>query len=233
MTKKLVILVLTALIISVYQLCYAEKDGTSHIANSTLTPQVALEKLVEGNKRFVELKVTHPDQTKQRLKEVTAGQHPFAVILCCSDSRVPPEIIFDQGLGDLFVIRVAGNILDDSVIGSIEYAVEHLGTPVVMILGHENCGAVTAAVNEAYEHTHIDKILESIHPAVSKAKHDHEADHDKAGILKDAIVNNVHNVTQDLQAYSKVIADQVEKGELKLVEAYYSLETGEVKILDK
>jgi len=107
----------------------------------------ALARLMEGNKRFVTRKAQHPDQTLAHLREVESGQHPFAVVLSCSDSRVSPEIVFDQGLGDLFVIRVAGNVTDDTVIGSIEYAVEHLKAPLVVVLGHQGCGAVQAAVS--------------------------------------------------------------------------------------
>ncbi|HEY4484757.1 MAG TPA: carbonic anhydrase, partial [Nitrospiria bacterium] len=111
-----------------------------------LNPDKALTMLMEGNARYVEGKMLHPNQAADRMGELAKGQHPFAVILGCADSRVPPEIVFDQGLGDLFVLRVAGNIADDAVIGSIEYAVEHLGTTLVFVLGHERCGAVSAAV---------------------------------------------------------------------------------------
>lgn len=106
----------------------------------------ALARLMEGNARYVSAKLNHPDQTLQRRAEVASGQHPFAIILTCADSRVPPELLFDQGLGDLFVVRVAGNIVDDDILGSIEYGVGELATPLVMVLGHERCGAVKATV---------------------------------------------------------------------------------------
>ena len=106
----------------------------------------ALAKLIAGNRRYVQHRQQYPDQSLPHRKELVSGQHPFAVILGCADSRVPPELLFDQGLGDLFVIRVAGNLVDDVVLGSIEYAVEHLGTKLIMVLGHEKCGAVSAAV---------------------------------------------------------------------------------------
>ena len=111
-----------------------------------LTPDQALTQLLRGNERFVAGWPDHPNQSARRRREVSdSGQQPFAIILSCSDSRVPPEIIFDQGLGDLFVIRVAGNIIDDAILGTIEYAVEHVHAPLVMVLGHDKCGAVTAA----------------------------------------------------------------------------------------
>src|SRR5207237_5372942 len=109
-----------------------------------LTPDQALSRLVAGNQRFVAHKPTHPHEDLARRHDLAGSQHPFAVVLSCSDSRLPPELVFDQGLGDLFVIRVAGNITDAAVIGSIEYAVEHLHAPLIVVLGHEKCGAVTA-----------------------------------------------------------------------------------------
>ena len=130
----------------------------------------ALEKLVEGNKRYFLLKQSHPNQGIERRKEVKNGQKPFAVIVGCSDSRIPPEIIFDQGLGDLFVIRVAGNIVDDVALGSIEYAASHLGSQLVVVLGHSKCGAVTATVQGGEVHGHIGSIVKAIAPAVERAK---------------------------------------------------------------
>ena len=107
----------------------------------------ALARLLEGNARYVESRAARPDQTPERRAEVATVQHPFALVLGCADSRVPPEIVFDQGLGDLFVIRVAGNVLDDQVLASIEYGVEHLHIPLVIVLGHERCGAVVATID--------------------------------------------------------------------------------------
>ena len=130
----------------------------------------ALKRLIDGNNRYVSSKMAHPNQTENRRKEVIKGQKPFAVIVGCSDSRIPPEIIFDQGIGDLFVIRVAGNIVDDVALGSVEYAVDHLGTKLVIVLGHGNCGAVTATVQGGEAHGHIGSIVRTIAPAVEKAR---------------------------------------------------------------
>src|SRR4051795_13565486 len=122
----------------------------------------ALARLLEGNGRYARHKEQHPDETLARRKELETGQHPFAVILSCADSRVPPELVFDQGLGDLFVIRVAGNIADDDVLGSIEYAVEHLHTKLILVLGHEKCGAVSAAVEGNHDPGHLESLLSAI-----------------------------------------------------------------------
>ena len=130
----------------------------------------ALERLMKGNERFVKGRAIQPNGSPEHRRELLAGQEPFAVVLGCSDSRVPPEIIFDCGLGEIFVIRVAGNILDDVVIGSIEYAVEHLGTRLVLVLGHESCGAVGASLEGGEAGGHIDSIVNAIVPAVESVR---------------------------------------------------------------
>lgn len=129
-----------------------------------------MQKLIDGNKRYVEGKFIHPNQSAERRMELSKDQNPFAVILSCSDSRVPPEIIFDQGIGDLFIIRVAGNIISNEVLGSIEYAVEHLDVGLVVVLGHERCGVVSAAVAGGEVHKHISSLVEAILPAVKTAE---------------------------------------------------------------
>jgi carbonic anhydrase len=129
-----------------------------------------LKKLSDGNTRFVTSHMIHPNISDIRRTEVAQGQKPFAVILTCSDSRVPPEIIFDQGLGDLFVIRTAGEVVDDIAIASIEYAIEHLGVKLIVVMGHQKCGAVDAAVKGGKFTLHIDQLVEEIMPAVKKAK---------------------------------------------------------------
>src|SRR5207244_11773048 len=117
----------------------------THPAQPAVAPAEAISKLKEGNGRYASGNLQHPGQTTERRAELTKDQHPFAVIVSCSDSRVPPEIVFDQGLGDLFVVRVAGNVIDDHGLGSIEYAVDHLGARLIVVLGHQSCGAVKAA----------------------------------------------------------------------------------------
>src|SRR5262252_9569528 len=135
-------------------------------ASPALSADEALKKLIAGNERYVRAKVNHPDESLARRKELTTGQHPFAVILGCADSRVSPELLFDEGLGDLFVIRVAGNIVDDAVLGSIEYAVEHLDTKLIVVLGHEKCGAVSAAVEGGDVPGHLKALVAAIQASV-------------------------------------------------------------------
>lgn len=192
---------------------------------SNLTSDEALQRLIEGNKRYVSARLTHPNQTSQRRKELLIGQHPFAVILGCSDSRVPPEIIFDQGLGDLFVIRVAGNVLDDIVLGSIEYAVEHLHTPLVMVLGHSQCGAITATIAGKELKGYLPLIAAAIQSAVNASK----------SLAGDPVENAVHanalSVAAQLRCSKPILAQFVNNGNLKIVATKYDLETGNVELL--
>jgi carbonic anhydrase len=182
-------------------------------------------KLLDGNKRYVDANLTHPDQTVQRRIDIAKAQHPFAAIVSCSDSRVPPEIIFDQGLGDLFVIRLAGNILDVAALGSLEYAVEHLGVKYIMVLGHERCGAVEATVKGGEAPGHIGSLVKAIKPAVDKVKN-------KPGDLVDnAVIANVERVVQKLKSSAPILKELVEKGELTITGARYDLDDGKVKIL--
>jgi carbonic anhydrase len=189
----------------------------------------AMQLLQEGNRRHRAAKLAHPNQTRKRLREVARGQHPFAVILGCSDSRVPPEIIFDRGLGDLFVIRVAGNILDNPGLGSSEYALEEFGVPLVMVLGHQRCGAVAATIEVMDKggkvHGQITSLVEAIRPAVVRARAQ------PGNLLENAVRSNVALVVAQLQASSPMVADLVKQGKVKVVGARYNLETGEVAII--
>src|SRR5690606_34992881 len=139
--------------------CTSNQNNT--IADVSKKP---LERLLDGNKRFEENHPIHPDQTLDRVRDLQQGQHPFAVIISCSDSRVPPELIFDQGLGDLFVIRNAGNIISDYELGSVEYAVEHLDTKLIVVLGHKQCGAIGAFIEHKNDsiQNHIQQIINYI-----------------------------------------------------------------------
>lgn len=190
-----------------------------------MNAQESLKRLLQGNKRFTAGKSQHPNQDAQRLKELTTGQKPIAIIIGCSDSRVPPEIIFDQGLGDLFVVRLAGNVVDDMAIGSIEYATEHLGTQLVMVLGHTNCGAVTATVNGDNPIGLTASFLEAIKPAIEKAR----------GISGDTVDNaakeNVKMVVEQLKSSTPVLAGLFEAGRVTIIGAYYDLRTGLVDLI--
>ena len=189
------------------------------------SPDAALKRLLDGNQRFVTQKSKHPDQLRSRIKEVAQAQHPFATVLSCADSRVTPEILFDEGIGDLFDIRVAGNIVTPEVLGSIEYAVALLGTPLIMVLGHERCGAVTAAVSEEHLPGHISSFVKAIKPAIPKTK-DESID-----LIDEAVTANVQYQIQKLKQNSTIVSQQLLDGKLKIVGGRYDLDTGEVKLI--
>jgi carbonic anhydrase len=189
------------------------------------TPDAILKDLKMGNARFVAGKAMRPHATPKRVKQLASGQHPEAAILGCADSRVPPEIVFDEGIGDLFVVRVAGNVSETYTVGSLEYAAEHLGVPLVVVLGHEKCGAVKSACEaSAPVEGNIGTLLKEIQPAVDEAKQ-HPT---KAGCVHDAVHVNAHKQAEELTASSPVLKKLVEEGKLKIVSAIYDLETGKV-----
>lgn len=198
-------------------------NPTAH-AHSTLSPDEALAQLMEGNQRFVSAKRINPHQDTVRLTEVATGQAPFAAILSCADSRVVPEIAFDQGIGDLFTVRVAGNIAITEEIASEEYAVGVLGVPLLVILGHAQCGAVKAALEGGELPGVIETLAFAINPAIV-------ASEGKPGDrLTNAVKENVRLQMQRLQS-SAIIASALQQGKLKLVGAYYDLETGAVSLV--
>lgn len=190
-------------------------------------PTDPLTRLMAGNARFVAGKSVHANQDRARLTEVAKGQKPFAMILSCADSRVPPEILFDQGLGDLFVVRVAGNIADSHALGSLEYGAQVLGARFLMVLGHEYCGAVDAAVKGGHAGGNIDSIIDVIAPAASRAK----ADPDKTDLLNKAITENVREVLSAINKRSPALTAMAAKGELKIVGARYDLDSGDVTLV--
>ena len=191
---------------------------------STVTADQALQLLVEGNARFVAGKLQHPHQDAGRRAEVLAGQHPFAIILSCSDSRVPVEELFDQGIGDLFLIRNAGNILDDVVLGSIEYAAEHIGVPLLLILGHTKCGAVTATCGGGEAPGHIKAVVEIIAPAVEEVR-GHAGD-----FVMNATVANVKRSVDQARNCGPILSHLVKEGKLQVVGGIYHLDTGKVEL---
>ncbi|WP_293131364.1 carbonic anhydrase [Microcoleus sp. bin38.metabat.b11b12b14.051] len=194
-------------------------------AISNITPDAALKKLMRGNQRYIDQKRTFPDQSRSRISEVAKGQHPFATILACSDSRVTPEIIFDQGLGDLFDIRVAGNFLDDGVLGNMEYAALELGVPLLVILGHERCGAVKAALDGKPVPGHIGTLVTAIKPAVDATKGQ------PGDAWDNAVRANVKMNVNKLKSASPILAEAVKAGKLKVVGGRYDLDSGKVEII--
>jgi carbonic anhydrase len=198
-----------------------------------VSPEQALQMLNEGNLRFALGQSTHPNTSfSRRLLTTTNGQAPFATVIACSDSRVPVEILFDQGVGDLFVIKVAGNVGDTDEIGSAEYGVDHLGTPVLMILGHTYCGAVTAVTTGAEVHGSIPQLVDNIIPAVERAKHAHP-DADQAALINAAIEENVWQAIDDIMAKSHAIAERAAAGKVVVVGGVYDILTGKVRILER
>lgn len=194
-------------------------------SSAALTPDQALQRLLQGNQRYVAGKALHPDQDSERRLGLVKGQSPFAIILTCSDSRVAPELFFDQGLGDLFVIRNAGNVLDDHVIGSMEYAVEHLHVGLIVVVGHSQCGAVSAAVAGGEIPGHIRSVAEAIAPAV-------EATQSLPGDKVDnAVRANAQRMASILTHVEPFLKSAAAEGKLKLVAARYDLATGQVEIL--
>lgn len=202
----------------------AEPDHAD--ASPKVSPTEALARLKAGNQRFVASKLQHPRQTAQRRAELATSQHPFAVVLGCADSRTSPEVVFDQGLGDVFVVRVAGNVLNDETVGSIEYAVEHLGAQLIVVLGHERCGAIKAARDTIAAKTeapgHIQSLVKAIAPAVeATAGADAEAT---------AKANELH-VAGELRNSGPILKEMAEKGAIVVVGAHYDLDTGVVEFL--
>ncbi len=200
-------------------------------ANPGISADEALRTLKAGNARYVEGKLQHPHQDRARRALTAAqGQHPLATVLTCSDSRAPAEIIFDQGIGDIFVIRVAGNVAATDEIGSMEYAVDHLGTPVVVVMGHSQCGAVTAVVEGGKLPGSIGPLVAPIKPAVTKAKAENPGAAAEV-LIAAAIKSNVFQAMEDILQKSPVIKAKVKAGKVKLVGAFYELDTGKVQWL--
>ncbi len=195
-------------------------------------PDEALQKLMDGNRRFVENRLTLPKSSDGSTREkLVKGQSPYAVVLSCSDSRVPPELVFDKGLGEIFVVRVAGNVPDPIVLGSIEYAVEHLKSPLIVVLGHKRCGAVTAAVEaEGSPEGNIGAIVKEIAPAVAQARKDAPGK-GEAELVETAIVGNVKRVAAGLASRSPVLHELAKEGRIRIVPAEYDLDTGTVALL--
>jgi carbonic anhydrase len=191
------------------------------------TPDQALQRLLEGNQRYVAAKPSYPNLTVDRRTQLAQGQHPFSIVFSCVDSRVPPELVFDRGLGDLFVIRTAGHTLDDAVLGSIEYGVAELNIPLIVVLGHEKCGAVKATL-EAVEHNttapdRIQTLVRAITPAIEQSKGQ------PGDALDNAVLTNTALTVGRLSA-TPLLAEALAKGGLKIIGGRYDLDSGTVVI---
>lgn len=194
-----------------------------------LTPALAWQKLREGNERFVAGSSNHPNQDASRRSSLVNQQHPFAVIFGCSDSRLAAEIIFDLGLGDAFVVRTAGQVIDDAVLGSLEYSVSLLDVPLIVVLGHDSCGAVTAA-KQTVDTGEMPKgflrdLVERITPSVLAARRNGFEE------VNDMVVEHVQQVAERLVDSSRVISESVDKGEVAVIGVTYRLAEGRAELV--
>lgn len=214
------------------RLSWAAPEAAHQPAKPGITPDKALAMLREGNERFVTDAPYRAEIGRDRRLALAREQHPFAVLVGCSDSRVPPEILFGRGLGELFIVRTAGNTVDTAGLGSIEYAVAHLGVPLVVVLGHERCGAVAAAVELVTKGAEpadaIGRMVEPIVPAVLRAQR-------AAGgrdLVDAAVRANVQRVVEQLRIAGPMLIDPVKAGTLKVVGARYDLDDGKVEFME-
>ena len=226
--KKCAILLIAIFLVSTGQIPASAAATTS---SAYEIQSVSAEDALQGNKRHIVAKLSDPGKDEDLRTEVAKGQHPIAVILSCSDSPVPPEVIFDQGLGDLFVIRTPGHVADEVAIGRIQYAVEHLGVQLIMVLGHEKCGVVDATIKSMDDPAHkegdvciICGIVDAIKPAVVKAK---ARDGD---LLDNSVEANVNLVAEKVMSSRPVFAELAADGKLKVVGGYYDLDSGAVTL---
>jgi carbonic anhydrase len=194
----------------------------------SLSPQsqIGVKDLIDGNQRFLNGKAARPHQDAARRTELVAGQKPFAAVVTCSDSRVPPELVFDLGLGDIFVVRTAGNVVDEMALASLEYAVEILGVPLIVVMGHQKCGAVSAAVQGGEAAGHIKNVVDEIMPAVQKAKTGKNSD------LTAATVDiHLANMVDRIKTSEPILIEALKAGKIIVVGSRYDLDTGKVTLL--
>jgi carbonic anhydrase len=210
---------------------FTQAADPTHPDQPIVSPAEAISRLKEGNGRFTAGNPQHlgmtSEQAAKRRAELAKSQHPFAIILSCSDSRVPPEIVFDEGLGDLFIVRVAGNVLNDEGLGSIEYAVDILGARLIVVLGHQSCGAVDAAMKtvaaKGKAPGHIQSLVTAIKPVV---------DSTPKGDLETTIKANVKHVVDALRSSTPILKARVDSGDVQVIGGYYTLDTGAVTFLE-
>lgn len=217
--------IIKALILSLGILSFAACGNTSKTIKTPETPEEALAALVEGNQRFVDGEMINPNADMERVAETAPHQEPFAAVVGCSDSRVPVEVIFDQGVGDIFVIRTAGNnVGGDMVMGSVEYAVDHLGVKVLLVLGHSSCGGVTSAITPGEHSGSVGHLLHHIQTDIP----DYVG---KTDLLAEAIEAHTYSQVETL-LQNEIVAKSVKEGKLILKAAHYDIATGKVTIME-
>jgi carbonic anhydrase len=223
--KKHTIPLALAFLISIFSVYSRASDHEPAV--DSVSPKQAYHQIVDGNKRFMTDQPKHEGQGEQSRKDLASGQKPHTIVLSCSDSRVPPELIFDQGLGQLFTVRVAGNVLDPATVASIEYAVEHLGSKLIVVMGHESCGAVKAAINTPVGQSAGSKDLDTLVAAIRpNLNGEHRSPAGEEKMLRGPVKSNVEAVTQDLMVRSKIVRTHVQNDGLVIIPAIYSLESG-------
>ncbi|MDR3607092.1 MAG: carbonic anhydrase [Oligoflexia bacterium] len=206
----------------------AKENPTSAISTSPL-----LEQLKQGNERFVQGAMIHPRQDPPRRQELATAQSPRAIVLSCSDSRLPPEMIFDAGLGDLFVARVAGNIAEPATLASIEYAVAHFTPELLIVLGHDSCGAVDAALHAKPGQSSGSRDLDFLVSTLqSNLQREHVSLKPENSLLRKQVAGNVDAVAEELIERSSIVRDRVHQGKLRILRAIYELKSGQVEFLD-
>ncbi len=207
-------------IIAFCLLALASSAIAKDLPGGSVSPEVALARLKAGNARFVANAMSTSKPTAARRAETAQAQHPLAIIVGCADSRAAPEVVFDQNLGDLFVVRTAGNLVDDHGLGSIEYAVDHLGTRLIVVLGHQHCGAVKAAMASPTAPGHVNSLVRDIQPAVEAAKAE------QGDPLANAVKANARLMAEKIRKEAEL---GEHKAEVRIVSGYYDLDTGVVE----
>ena len=202
---------------------HAKSSNSKHEILTIHTPDEAILELKDGNKRFLQNKPINTDY-KSQIEHTKSDQHPHSLILSCLDSRIPPEIIFDQGIGNIFVARNAGNIEDQNILGSMEFATKVKGTKLIVVMGHNHCGAVKGAVDDV-ELGHLTQLVNQIKPAIVQNE-------DKKLMLDETSKNSVQRTIDDILRLSHVIEELVKKNQVKIVGAYYNIENGKVTFFD-
>ncbi len=211
---------------------FAASEENSKPQNA-ITPDAALQRLMEGNARYVSNILKNKDFSAGRAARAKA-QHPIAAILACADSRVAPELVFDQGPGDLFMVRLAGNFVNEDGLASLEYAIKFLSVPLVMVLGHSNCGAVKSALQIIKENTvlpgHLPQLIKSIKPAVKNVK---KIDPSAPDLVERATVENVRLNVQRLETAEPIFKRFIQQGKIKVVGAVYDIGTGKIRLIEE
>ena len=225
---KKILVTFLAIIVAISATACSPKSKNNNAENEVEIEEAeqALEKLMSGNEKYLSGNITPDIDASLRKDLAKNGQHPYAIVITCSDSRVPAELIFDSSIGDIFVIRTAGNVVSDFEIGSVEYGAEHLGSPLIFVLGHTNCGAVTAATEGGEAEGKIQAIVDEIEPSVQKAK-----DVGAGDVLSKAIELNVMNSVDKILS-SEIIKELKEEGKVEVVGGVYDIDSGTITIIE-